>query len=171
MAAPTDWSNWAGNQRVTPARVVRPTSNEEVAAAIRAAAGDGLTVKPVGAAHSFTAAAVAEGVLLDMSGMAGVIAIDRPARLVTVGAGMRLRELNEVLAANGLAMPNLGDIDVQTVSGAISTGTHGTGASLGCLATFVVGLTLVTGAGAVVRCSATENPELFAAARVSVGAL
>src|SRR5262249_23657952 len=91
--------------------------------------------------------------------------------LVTVGAGMRLRELNEVLAAAGLALPNLGDIDVQTISGAVSTGTHGTGASLGCLATFVTGLTLVTGAGAVLRCSPTQNPELSAAARVGVGAL
>jgi L-gulonolactone oxidase len=84
---------------------------------------------------------------------------------------MRLGELNRVLAAQGLAMPNLGDIDTQTVSGAISTGTHGTGATLGCLSTFVSALTLVSGDGSVLHCSPTENPEVFAAARVGVGAL
>ncbi|HKE65573.1 MAG TPA: D-arabinono-1,4-lactone oxidase, partial [Micromonosporaceae bacterium] len=91
--------------------------------------------------------------------------------LVTVQAGMPLSKLNRLLAQHGLAMPNLGDIDVQTISGAISTGTHGTGARLGCLSTFVAGLTLVTGTGAVLRCSPTENADLFDAARVGIGAL
>jgi len=165
------WSNWAGNQRTVAARVFRPTTVDEVAATIEAAADDGLTVKPVGAGHSFTAAAVTSGIRVDVSAFAGVLAADRSQRLVTVGAGTRLRELNDALAGLGLALPNLGDIDVQTISGAISTGTHGTGASLGCLATFVVGLTLVTGTGAVVRCSASENPSVFEAARVGVGAV
>jgi L-gulonolactone oxidase len=165
------WSNWAGNQRTVAARMVRPTTVDEVAATIKSAADEGLTVKPVGAGHSFTAAAVTSGIRVDMSAFAGVLAADRSRRLVTVGAGTRLRELNDALAGLGLALPNLGDIDVQTISGAISTGTHGTGASLGCLATFVVGLTLVTGTGSVVTCSATENPSAFEAARVGVGAV
>jgi FAD-linked oxidoreductase len=165
------WSNWAGNQRAVATRVVRPTTVEEVAATIRAAVDAGLTVKPIGAGHSFTGAAVTSGIRLDMSAFAGVLATDRTERLVRVGAGTRLRDLNDVLAGIGLAMPNLGDIDVQTISGAISTGTHGTGASLGCLATFVVELTLVTGTGAVITCSATENPSVFEAARVGVGAV
>jgi FAD-linked oxidoreductase len=84
---------------------------------------------------------------------------------------MPLYRLNRLLADAGLALPNLGDIDVQTVAGAVSTGTHGTGARLGCLATFVHSLTLVTGSGEVVRCTADEHPEIFAAARVGVGAL
>jgi L-gulono-1,4-lactone dehydrogenase len=165
------WSNWAGNQLTVAARVVRPTTVDELAATIKAAADDGLTVKPVGAGHSFTGAAVTSGIRLDMSAFTGIRTVDRSRRLVTVGAGTRLRELNDALADLGLAMPNLGDIDVQTISGAISTGTHGTGASLGCLATFVVGLTLVTGTGAVMTCTATENPSIFEAARVGVGAL
>src|SRR5215468_10693965 len=124
MPASTDWSNWAGNQHATAARVVRPTTADEVAAAVRAAAADGLTVKPVGAGHSFTAAAATGGVRLELDRLAGLVRVDRDTRQVTVQAGMRLGELNRVLAAQGLAMPNLGDIDVQTVSGAISTGTH-----------------------------------------------
>jgi L-gulonolactone oxidase len=165
------WANWAGNQRVDATRVVRPASTEEVAATVRAAAADGLTVKPVGAGHSFTAAAATAGVRLELDRLSGLIGIDRDIPQITVQAGMRLRELNLVLAEHGLAMANLGDIDVQTVAGAISTGTHGTGAGLGCLSTFVTALTRVAGDGSVHRCSATQNPELFAAARVGVGAL
>jgi L-gulonolactone oxidase len=171
VPAGTDWSNWAGNQRAAAVRVTLPTTVDEVAAEIKMAADDGLTVKPVGTGHSFTGAAATSGVRLDMSGLASVVSVDRERRLITVGAGMRLRELNGILASHGLAMPNLGDVDVQTISGAISTGTHGTGASLGALARFVDGLTLVTGTGEVLRCSATENASLFAAARVGVGAL
>jgi L-gulonolactone oxidase len=156
---------------VTAVRVARPTGPEEVSAAIRSAAAEGLTVKPIGAGHSFTAAAVTDGVRVHLDGLAGVVSIDQARKQVTVQAGMRLHTLNDVLAANGLAMANLGDIDVQTIAGAISTGTHGTGASLGCLSTFVVGLTLVTGTGDVLTCSATDNPDVFQAARVGVGAL
>src|SRR5215831_6714004 len=101
MPAASDWSNWAGNQRARAARVVAPGS------AVRVAAAEGLTVKPVGAGHSFTAAAATDGVRLDLSGLAQVGTVDRTSRRVTVGAGMRLRELNQLLAANGLAMPNL----------------------------------------------------------------
>ena len=167
------WSNWAGNQRATAVRVARPTITDEVAATHPGAAADGLTVKPIGAGHSFTAAAVTDGVRL-RTGRAGraCVSIDRERKQVTVQAGMQLHALNEILAANGLAMPNLGDIDVQTVSGAISTGTHGTGAKLGCLSTFVVGLThrhrdrrdhhLL---------GRPSNPDVFDAARVGVGAL
>jgi L-gulono-1,4-lactone dehydrogenase len=168
-AAP--WRNWAGNQSATPAAVARPTSIDEVTAAVQDAAATGRRVKAVGSGHSFTDIAVADGVRMDLSDMPGNIAVDRDARLVTVPAGMSLRTLNEALAAQGLAMPNLGDIDAQTIAGAISTGTHGTGAAYGCLSTFVTGLTLVTGAGEVLRCSADEHPDIFAAAQVGLGAL
>lgn len=168
-AAP--WRNWAGNQRATPAAVVRPTSLDEVVTAVRDAAAASRRVKPVGSGHSFTDIAVADDVRLDLSDMRTTLSVDRAAGLATVPAGMPLRALNEVLAAQGLAMPNLGDIDAQTVAGAISTGTHGTGAGYGCLSTFVAGLTLVTGTGTVIRCSPEENPDVFAAARVGLGAL
>jgi L-gulonolactone oxidase len=165
------WRNWAGNQRSRAVRVVHPASTDEVAAAVRAAAGEGLTVKAAGAGHSFTPAALAEGVRLEFDRLAGLISVDPAARLVCVQAGMPLRVLNRVLAGHGLAMPNLGDIDAQTVAGAISTGTHGTGAGFGCLSTFVEALTLVAGDGSVIRCSAAQRPDVFAAARVGIGTL
>jgi FAD-linked oxidoreductase len=172
-AATPPWSNWAGNQR-SAARPIRPATTEEVARAVLDAASAGHRVKPVGSGHSFTAAAVPagpSGVRLDLSGLSLPASVDRASRRVTVPAGMTLNTLNALLAAHGLAMSNLGDVDAQTVAGAISTGTHGTGAAYGCLSTFVVGLELVSAAGDVVRCSPTEAPETFAAARVGLGAL
>lgn len=170
MSAATAWSNWAGNQRST-APAARPDSVDELVHLVRAAGEAGRRVKPVGSGHSFTAAAVADDRRLDLSALRTPVAVDKVTRRVTVPAGTTLAELNALLAANGLALPNLGDIDAQTVAGATATGTHGTGAAFGCLSTFIAGLTLVTGTGDVETCDATENPDLFAAARVSLGAL
>jgi FAD-linked oxidoreductase len=163
------WTNWAGNQTARPARVTHPASAAELGELFRAAAAEGLRVKAVGSGHSFTPAAVTDGVRVELDRMASLVRVD--GNLVTVQAGMKLSALNATLAANGLAMPNLGDIDAQTISGALSTGTHGTGAGYGCLSTFIEALTLVTADGAELSCSATENPDLFAAARVNIGAL
>ena len=165
------WQNWAGTASADPARRSWPRSTEEIARAIAAAAKDGLTVRALGSGHSFTPAAATSGVALDLSGWTGIIGADLDSGLVTVRSGTTIRELNAALDTLGLAMANLGDIDAQTVSGAISTGTHGTGAGLGGIATQVAGLELVLADGSVVSCSAEENPELFSAARVSVGAL
>jgi L-gulonolactone oxidase len=166
----TEWANWAGNQRDN-ADPVWPASATEVADAVKQARADGRTVKPVGAGHSFTAAAQTDGVRLYLDRLAGPVSVDSQRKLVTVPAGMSLRTLNPLLASHGLALPNLGDIDSQTIGGAIATGTHGTGARLGCLSTFVDSLTLVDGTGALVRCDRRENPDVLAAARVGLGAL
>ena len=165
------WQNWAGTASADPARRSWPRSTEEIGHAITAAAKDGLTVRALGSGHSFTPAAATSGVALDLSGWAGVVGADLDSGLVTVRSGTTIRELNATLDTLGLAMGNLGDIDAQTLSGAISTGTHGTGAGLGGMATQVVGLELVLADGSVVSCSAEENPDLFNAARVSIGAL
>ncbi|MEG3633120.1 D-arabinono-1,4-lactone oxidase [Micromonospora palythoicola] len=165
------WSNWAGNQRGAATAVLRPSSVDEVAEQVRRAAEAGERIRPVGSGHSFTPVAVSDGQRMDLTRLAIDVRVDVDRRLVTVPAAMTLREVNALLAAHRLALPNLGDIDAQTVAGAISTGTHGTGATYGGLATFVEALTLVTGAGEVLRCSAEEQPEVFDAARVSLGAL
>jgi FAD-linked oxidoreductase len=165
------WQNWAGTATADPVRRSWPRSAEEIADAVTAAAADGLTVRALGSGHSFTATAATSGVALDLSGWTGVVSADLDSGLVTVRSGTTIRELNAALDTLGLAMANLGDIDAQTVSGAISTGTHGTGASLGGIATQVTGLELVLADGTVVSCSAGERPDLFGAARVSLGAL
>jgi L-gulonolactone oxidase len=165
------WRNWAGNQHATPATVTRPTSVDEVTATIQDAAANGRRIKAVGSGHSFTDIALAEDIRLDLSGVGSTLSVDLESRVVNAPAAMPLRALNEALAACGLALPNLGDIDAQTIAGAISTGTHGTGAAYGCLSTFVAGLTLVTGTGEVIRCGPDEHPEIFVAAQVGIGAL
>ncbi|RMI44147.1 D-arabinono-1,4-lactone oxidase [Streptomyces triticirhizae] len=167
----TAWRNWAGTASARPARVERPASVEELAASVRRAAGEGLRVKAVGSGHSFTGIAVTDGVLLRMDALDAPIRVDARSGLVTVEAGVPLHRLNAVLAAHGLAMTNLGDIDRQTLSGAISTGTHGTGARSGSLAAQVRALELVLADGSSLRCSAETEPEVFAAARVGLGAL
>lgn len=165
------WRNWARNQECAPARVHVPGSEDELADVVRQAAAAGERVKMTGSGHSFTGAALTDGHHVRPDRYGRVLRIDRASGLVTVQAGMTLRALNAALATTGLALPNLGDIAYQTVAGAISTATHGTGERLGNLATQVRALRLVTGDGTVLECSADQEPDVFAAARVGVGAL
>ncbi|MFG2880324.1 D-arabinono-1,4-lactone oxidase [Streptomyces sp. NPDC048337] len=169
--APTAWRNWAGNVTATPVRTVTPTSVGELQEAVRRAAEQGLRVKAVGTGHSFTAAAATDGVLVRPQALAGIRSIDRAAGTVTVAAGTVLKDLNVALAREGLSLTNMGDIMEQTVSGAASTGTHGTGRDSASIAAQIRALELVTADGQVLTCSEKENPEVFAAARVGIGAL
>lgn len=164
------WRNWGRTVRVRPAGYAHPTSVDEVAAVVRAAAASGLPVKAVGAGHSFSAIAEAPGVLVNLDGIAGVVGVDVESRTVTVGAGTRLRAVPALVAQWGWAMENLGDIDTQSVAGAISTGTHGTGARFGGIATQVAGVTVVDARGEVVRIDEQHSPELLPAVALGLGA-
>lgn len=161
------WSNWGGNQQSIAVDVLTPGSVDEVAAQVKDASGTGRRIKAVGSGHSFTAIAVADDQRLLLHRMSDLISVD--GHLVTVQAGMPLARLNALLAERGLAMPNLGDIDAQTVAGAISTGTHGTGESHSTLASCVEAVKLVTGAGEVLTVG--KDDEIFPAARLGLGAL
>jgi len=169
-AAPR-WQNWAGNQTAAPRRELTPRSAAEVAAAVTGAARDGLTVRMTGSGHSFTPVAATDGVLLRPDGLRAVRSVDLAAGQVTVEAGCQLRVLNEYLRGQGLALQNMGDIQEQTVAGAIQTGTHGTGRDLGGIAVQVTGLELVRADGELVSCSAGQDSKLFQAARIGLGAL
>ncbi|WP_128374886.1 D-arabinono-1,4-lactone oxidase [Streptomyces cavernae] len=165
------WRNWAGNVVSRPVREATPASVDELSAAVRRAAEDGLRVKAVGSGHSFTATAATDGLLIRPELLSGIRGIDREAGTVTVGAGTQLKRLNAALAREGLSLTNMGDIMEQTVSGATSTGTHGTGRESASIAAQIKGLELVTADGSVLNCSEKENPEVFAAARIGIGAL
>ncbi|MFD4609756.1 D-arabinono-1,4-lactone oxidase [Streptomyces sp. NPDC058440] len=165
------WRNWGGNVAARPGREVTPATTADVAAAVRRAAEDGLRVKAVGTGHSFTSIAATDGVMIRPGLLTGIRGIDREAMTVTVEAGTPLERLNVALAREGLSLTNMGDIMEQTVSGATSTGTHGTGRDSASIAAQIKGLELVTADGSVLTCSAKENPEVFAAARVGLGAL
>lgn len=167
----TTWTNWAHTASARVVDTELPATVAELRRAVNDAVDNGLRVKPVGAGHSFTSIAETDGVLLRLDHLSGIVRADTGTGLVTVLAGTRLHDLNELLWSIGLSMSNLGDIDVQTVAGAISTGTHGTGAKLGGLATQVRALQLVLADGTLLTCSANEHPDVFAAARVGLGAV
>jgi FAD-linked oxidoreductase len=165
---PDLWTNWAGEQRCAPVRIERPHTEGGLVDVVKRAVADGLTLKVVGSGHSFTDAACTDGVLVDISALRQVLAADKATGLVTVEAGITLHRLGKELAARGLAMENQGDIDAQTLAGAISTATHGTGATFANISSQVRGMRLVTAAGEVLDIA--DGDELLAA-RVGVGAL
>jgi len=165
------WRNWARNVTARPVREVSPASAEELADAVRKAAEDGLRVKTVGTGHSFTAIAAADGLLIRPDLLTGIREIDRTAMTVTVESGTPLKRLNTALAREGLSLTNMGDIMDQTVAGATSTGTHGTGRDSASIAAQIKALELVTADGSLLTGSEKENPEIFAAARIGLGAL
>lgn len=165
------WKNWAGNEIAHPMSIERPRSEEELLAIVRQAADRGEKVKVPGSGHSFTPAAVTDGRLVRIDALKGVYSIDRSRMEVRVGAGTTLNDLNRLLAVEGLAMANLGDIAYQTVAGAISTSTHGTGVALTGLAAQVSAMKIVDGHGNLLVCNAEKNPDILEIARVSVGAL
>jgi L-gulono-1,4-lactone dehydrogenase len=160
---PELWTNWAGQQRCAPERIERPGSEDELAAIVAGAD----RVRAAGSGHSFTDIACTDGVLLDLGRMNRVLSVE--GELVTVEAGITLHDLGAELAARGLALENQGDIDRQTLAGAISTATHGTGERFRNLSSQVAGMRLVTGGGEVVELG--EGADDLRAARVGLGAL
>ena len=162
------WRNWSGEQACFPAELVRPRSTAEVAEAVRRAAAAGRTVRVAGAGHSFTDAVLTEGTLLSLDAMDRVLDADAATGRVRVQAGIRLHALSDELAARGLALENLGDIDVQSIAGATATGTHGTGSGLRNLSSQIEAVQLVAADGEVHE---LDGGDELRAARVSVGAL
>jgi L-gulono-1,4-lactone dehydrogenase len=166
-----EWSNWARTESTQLVRVATPRTEAEVVEEVRSAAARGLRVKAIGAGHSFTGVAVTDGLQLRLGALSGVTSIDATRGEATVRAGTPLHLLNEELAAFGYALPNLGDIDRQSIAGATATGTHGTGLRLTGLSAGIRALRLVLADGSVVSCSPAQDPELYQAARLGLGAL
>jgi L-gulonolactone oxidase len=165
------WTNWAGEQVCAPTTIERPTNEAELRAAVSRAAGRGQQVRAVGSGHSFSDCACTDGVMIDLSPMRRIVQIDQASGLVTVDGGIKLHELGPPLAERGLALENQGDIDRQSIAGAISTATHGTGVRLQNLSGRIAGLRLVTAGGDVLDLSPESDAETYLAARVSLGAL
>ena len=161
------WRNWSGIQTAYPALRAGPSSEEEVLAALREGPAP---VRAVGAGHSFTALVPTEGTLLTLDGLAGIVDHDAGSHQATVWAGTRLGELGPALAAIGQCMPNLPDINKQSLGGAIATATHGSGDHSPALHAQVLAMRIATPARGLIECSANDNPEIFAAARVGLGA-
>jgi FAD-linked oxidoreductase len=161
------WRNWSGIQMAYPALRAGPTSEDEVLAALSTGPAP---VRAVGAGHSFTALVPTDGTLLSLDGLSGVLSHDVATNQATVWAGTRLGELGPALAALGQCMPNLPDINKQSLGGAIATATHGSGDHSPALHGQVLEMRIATPARGFLDCSRTKNPEVFDAARVGLGA-
>lgn len=167
-----EWSNWARNVTATPSRVVSPSDTAATAELVRESTAAGRKVRPVGAGHSFTPIAQPVDTQVRLDAMSGIVSVDEATNRVRVKAGTHLYELVNLLADRGLALANMGDIDRQTISGAVSTSTHGTGLAWTGFGGTVVGGEMVTGTGDVLRWSeGGENSDLVPALGVTLGAL
>jgi FAD-linked oxidoreductase len=162
------WRNWAGNQGCRPAHRDAPLDERALADHLEHGTG---TIRPVGAGHSFSALVPSDDTLVACDRMNGVVRVDSERLEAEVWAGTRLHSLGPALETRGQAMPNLPDIDYQTLGGAVATSTHGTGGALGSLSSYVKALALVTTSGEIIECSAAQNREIFHSARCSLGSL
>ncbi|MBK6510307.1 MAG: FAD-binding protein [Haliea sp.] len=165
---PIPWRNWSGSQQCLPAARSAPATVAELQELIASAKG---TVRAVGAGHSFTPLVPTDGTIVSLSRISGLVSHDSQTRHATLWAGSRLGDIGQPLEDAGQALVNMPDIDEQTLAGCLATATHGTGAGIGCMSTFIEGLQLVDARGDLVDCDANNNPELFQAAKVSLGAL
>jgi FAD-linked oxidoreductase len=168
---PGQWSNWSGSVKCSPDEVLKPRTIDELTKMVKEYGRAGHHMRVAGSGHSFTPVVQSNDVLISMEAMQGIESIDAERGCVTVLAGTVLKNLGNMLFERRLAQENLGDIDVQSISGAISTGTHGTGTRFGTLSTQVEGFTLVTAAGEILECSPDREPDVFKAAQVSLGML
>ncbi|MDP9884616.1 FAD/FMN-containing dehydrogenase [Sinomonas atrocyanea] len=164
------WSNWGGNQTATPAFTVRPRNEQEVVDTVRFAIREGLPVRAVGAGHSFTPLVQTGGVQLDLSAVSGVTGTDTGRRRARALGGTPVHAFGDPLWEQGLALSNQGDIDKQSISGAIATGTHGSGIELGSFSSALRWVKLVDGRGDIVEIGEDQIRELRAA-QVALGTL
>jgi FAD/FMN-containing dehydrogenase len=164
------WSNWGGNQTATPAFTVRPRDEKEALDTVRYAIREGLPVRAVGAGHSFTPLVHTGGVLMDLSELTGITGTDTSRLRARARGGTAISAFGDALWEKGLGLSNQGDIDKQSISGAIATGTHGSGIELGCFSSALRWVRLINGHGEIVEIGEDQLRELRAA-QVALGTL
>lgn len=165
------WRNWSGSVTATPRRIVAPASEVELLEIVSDANRRQENIRVVGSGHSFTPLCDTQGILASLVDFQGAPVVDHTKHEATIRAGTKISQLGVPLGAEGVALVTQGDVDYQSVAGAISTGTHGSGSGFGSLSAQVTGLVLVLASGEILSCSETQSPDLFRAARVSLGTL
>jgi len=170
LAGRSSWSNWGGNQTFEPTRIVAPANEADAIAEVRAAIAQRRPVRVAGSGHSFTPIVRTDGVLFDLSKLGGVISVDQANKRAEVWGGSKLSALGEPLWNEGLSIANQGDIDAQSISGAVATGTKGSGTAFGSMSSMVTSLRIVSGEGDIVDIDQSDLHRLRAA-QVSVGLL
>jgi FAD/FMN-containing dehydrogenase len=165
------WRNWVGNQCFIARHIAEPGSEDELAAIVREASRQSLSMRVAGSGHSFTPIVATSGSPLSLKNMQGLVSADLDRKRVVVRAGTRIGDIGSALKQIGMSLANQGDIDTQAIAGALSTGTHGTGIGLGCLSSQAVGMRLIQPDGSVLEVDADRDPETMTAAQVSIGML
>lgn len=165
------WSNWSGVVSIKPSHIVYPRTVEEVRQLVKLCALKGRKLRVIGSGHSFTPLVETQDVLVSLDQLSGVGTVDEASGSVEVWAGTKLKDLSAALYRQGWAQENLGDIDSQSIGGAIGTGTHGTGIQFGSLSTQLLEIQVVTASGELVTCSRERYGDLFRALQVSLGLL
>lgn len=163
--------NWSENQEWKPNEFLQPSTEEEIVNIVKKAVQTNQNVRVFGTKHSFTALNNTEAICLNLDNYQGIINVDKTTNYVTVKSGTKLFNLTKLLADHNLAPENMGDVDKQSIAGAIGTGTHGTGIGLGNVSTQVTAIKFVNGLGDVIFCSETINTELFKCMQISLGVL
>lgn len=166
---PSPWSNWSGRQSATPRLQANPRHEDDFVALVRAAREQGLTIRAVGASHSHSRVAAPDGALVVTDDWQGLVDVDGSRRNATFRSGTRIFQTGPLLHKHGLALRNQGDIDTQSLAGATSTGTHGTGPGLQNLSASIEQVRLVIASGEIITCGPLVHPEIFSAARLSLG--
>lgn len=166
----TKWSNWAGNVECVAEHIFYPRTEAEIVEVIQLATKEKKRIRVVGEGHSFSKLIATDHFIVSLKYMAGIIHVDKEKLVATAWAGTSINKANTELFKSGVAMINLGDIDVQSLGGATATGTHGTGTAFGNVSTEIVAFTIITANGEILNCSKDENIDLFMAGRVSLGA-
>jgi len=165
------WKNWSESVHCQPEKFLKPQNLEELINLVKMCNEDNRKIRVVGSGHSFTPLSATTELLVSIENLTGIDHVDAKNEIVTVWAGTILKKLGELLFEQGYAMENLGDINAQSIAGAISTGTHGTGIDFGSISTQVAGVTLLTATGELLEISEQSNPELLEAVKVSLGML
>ncbi len=163
--------NWSGSARFTPRKIFAPSSEQEILAVIARARSELATLRVVGGGHSFSPLVATNDLLMTLDGYQGLVSADPQSGLVTLRGGTRLWQIADLLRPYGLALAVMGDIDRQSIAGAIQTGTHGTGAEFTGFAGTVRGIRIALSDGSVVDASAERERDLFEAARLGLGAI
>src|SRR5690606_6700439 len=163
------WKNWSGSLEFQPGKILTPESEEQVSEIVRNARKENKNVRVVGAGHSSSPLVKTKDILLSLTNFKGVEFPDMEKHRATVLGGMTVKEAGQGIYRYGLAMHNTGDVDVQTIAGAIGTGTHGTGTGLKNLSSMLAGVRMVTGTGEIVEANIDDDRELFRALQVALG--
>ncbi len=163
--------NWSGYLTWDPKKIFYPESEVKIQKIIKKAISFEQKIRVIGSGHSFSPVCATNDILVSLDKYQGIISVDKEKLTATVKGGTKLFLLNQLLHKEGMAMENLGDIDQQSIAGAISTGTHGTGITFGSLSTQILSISFINGLGEKVTCSKEQNHELFKAAQVSLGTL